>query len=68
MSHLRNVVDSRWSVLDEKLSLSISDPDWRRIQLDQRIRIRIEKPDPDPGSSKLAPQKGKNEEISCIRV
>jgi hypothetical protein len=57
MIHLNNGVDSRWSVLDEKLSSSVSDPDWIRIQMGQRIRIP--NPDPDPGSSKLAPKKEK---------
>jgi hypothetical protein len=58
---LHNGVESRWSDLEEieKHSSSVSDPDWIRNQLGQRIRMRIPNPDPDPDSSKLAPTKGK---------
>ncbi len=55
--HSTNGIDSKRSVLDEKLPFSVSDPEWIRIQLGQRIRIRIG--NPDPSRSKLAPNNGK---------
>ncbi len=52
-----------------QFSTSVLDPypDWIRILLGQRTWIRIRSADPDPGRSKLAPKKGKNAEISCLK-
>ncbi len=44
---------------------SVSDP--HPDQLGRRIQIRIGNPDLDPGRQKLSPQKGKSEEISCLK-
>jgi hypothetical protein len=42
--------------------ITVSDPDWIRIHLGLRIRIR----DPDPSRPKFSPKKRKNEEILCF--
>jgi hypothetical protein len=52
--------------MSRKNKISASGPDRIRIQFEKLIQIG--NPEPDPGRLKLATQKGKNVEISCLKV